>query len=80
MNEIPLSLSVQLGLNRINQSGTAFNPNVASLLMDFQASAGLSGIAALPPENGRSFKGYDLVKWSAAETPTLDVTPDDLWV
>lgn len=80
MNEIPLSLAVQLGLNRINQRGAAFNPNVASLLMDFQASAGLSGIAALPPENGRGFKGYDLVKWSAAETPTLDVTPDDLWV
>lgn len=80
MNEMPLSLAVQLSLNRINQRRTVFNPNMASLLMDFQASAGLSGVAALPTEDGRSAKGYDLVKWSAAKTPPPDVTLDDLWV
>lgn len=79
MKEMPLPLAVQLGISRINQRDTVFNPSVASLLMDFQASPGLSGVAALLPEDGRSFKGYDLVKWSAPETPSLEITANDLW-
>lgn len=74
-----LPLAVQFGLNRINQRGAVFTPNVASLLMDFQASPGLSGVAAFMPEEERSFKGYDLVKWSAPETPSLEITANDLW-
>lgn len=80
MNEMPLSLVLQLGINRINQHGTVFKPNVASLLMDFQVSSGLSGVVALPPENGQSRSGYDLVKLSAPAVPSLDVTLDELWV
>lgn len=79
MNEMPLPLAVKLGLNRINQRGAVFHPNAASLLMDFQASSSLSGVAALPTADGRTAKGYDLIKWSAAETPTLDISPDGLW-
>ena len=79
MNEMPLSLAVQLGLNRINHNGIVFNPNVTSLLIDFRVPSGLSGVVALPPENGQSRKGYELVKLSAPVTPTPDVTVDDLW-
>lgn len=80
MNEMPLAHAVPLGLNKINQRGPIFKPNMASLLMDFQASPGLSGVVALPPENGQSRNGYDLVKLSAPPVPSLDVTLDDLWV
>lgn len=80
MNELPLSLVMHLGIKRINERRSVFNPDETSLLMDFHMSSGLSGVAALLPEDGRSSsKGYDLVKWSAAETPALDVTLDDLW-
>lgn len=79
MNEMSLSVAVQLGVNRVNQHGAVFNPNVANLLTDFRASPGLGGVAALLPEDGRSRKGYDLVKWSAAETPSLEITANDLW-
>lgn len=79
MNEMSLPLAVQFGLNRINQRGAVFNPNVASLLMDFRPSPDLSGVAAFLPDEGRTLKGYDLVKWSAPETPSLEVTANDLW-
>lgn len=79
MNEMPLPLALQLGLNRINARGAVFKPNMASLLMDFQASPGLSGVAALPAERGQAAQGYELVKWSAAGRPTPNATLDDLW-
>lgn len=79
MKEIPLSFAVRRSLTQINQRGTVFRPNVATLIMDLQASAGLSGVAAFLPEDERSLKGYDLVRWSAANTPTPPITLDDLW-
>ncbi len=82
MNEMSLSLAVQLGIQKINRHGTSFKPNIASLLTDFRMSPGLSGVIALPPENERkgTQQGYELVKLSAPDVPSLDITVEDLWV
>lgn len=83
MNEMPLTLAVQLGLSRIHQSGTAFNPNMATLLMDLDASAGLGGVIAAPAEDPRShdfkFKGYDLVKFAPPKVPESPTLANDVW-
>ncbi len=82
MNEMPLSLAVQLGIQKINSHGIVFKPNMASLFSDFSLSSSASGVIALPLEKGlnKNRQGYDLVKLSAPDVPTLDITVDDLWV
>lgn len=44
-------------------------------------SSGTSGVLALPSANGQKInrQGYDLVKLSAPDAPSLEITVDDFW-
>ncbi len=79
MNEMPLSFAVQFGIKKINRHGTAFKPSMGRFIADLGMSPGTSGVIALPPERERH-QGYDLVKLSAPDVPSLEITVDDLWV
>ncbi len=83
MNEIPLFHAMHLGINKINQHGVAFKPDIACLLTDFNVSlAGTSGVMALLPaknEQEENHLGYDLLQFSVPEVPSLGLTVNDLW-
>lgn len=81
MNEIPLPLAVQLGVERMNQHGTAFAPDQVRLVAELGMSAGLSGVIALPPgrESGQPYGGYQLMKLAAPQTSAIEASVDDLW-
>jgi hypothetical protein len=83
MNEIPLFQAPHLGVNKLNQRGPGFKPDMACLFRYFDtSSAGTSGVIALltpanePTNNNR---GYDLVRLSTPEVPSLGATVDDIW-
>ena len=75
MNEkMPLSFAVQRGIRQINRRGVVFNPSIGRLITDLSLSPGLSGVIALPSD--KSHQGYSLVKLSAPEVPSLEITVD----
>ena len=78
MNEkMPLSFAVQRGIRQINRRGVVFNPSIGRLITDLRLSPGLSGVIALPSD--KSHQGYSLVKLSAPEVPSLEITVNDIW-
>ncbi|BBA34425.1 uncharacterized protein sS8_2473 [Methylocaldum marinum] len=81
MNQMSLSHAVHLGVEKINRAGTVFKPDTPRLVADFHMSSGTSGVIALSSESGHkvSRQGYELVKFSTPNVPTLEVTVDDIW-
>lgn len=75
--EMPLSFAVQRGIRQINRRGVVFNPSIGRLITDLRLSPGLSGVIALPSD--KSHQGYSLVKLSAPEVPSLEITVNDIW-
>ncbi len=81
MNQMPLSHAVYLGVDKMNRSGTAFKPDIPRLIADLRMSSGTSGIIAMPAEGVQKInrQGYELVKLSTPDVPSLEITVDDLW-
>lgn len=81
MNEMSLHHAVHHGVNRINQSGLFFKPDVEKLIADLSLSTGTSGTLALVPSKTHpivSRNGYELITLSQPRLPSLDITGDEL--
>jgi hypothetical protein len=81
VNEFPLSLAVQLGIDSVNAHGGDFNPHQTNLTADFYLSSGLGGIVALPAEhqNSNARRDYELVKLPVPPTSAAGISAADLW-
>lgn len=81
MNELPLPLAVQLGIDSINAHGGDFNPPQTNLVADFYLSSGLGGIVAISTERQKSSarRDYELVKLPVLPTQAEGVSVADLW-
>lgn len=81
LNELPLALAVQQGLNRINYGRTAFRPNVAMLLADLQVSSELSGVVVVPSRERTVLarRNYELAKFAAPAVPASPTLAIDAW-
>lgn len=78
MKEAGICHAIHEGLMDLKFCGTAFNPNIGSLMRALHHTTGYGGTIILPSSNE---KGFEIVKYSASETDIKDdgVTVDDLW-
>lgn len=81
MQKINLSHAIDIGIDKINQSGTVFTPYTPSIFTDLASSNGVSGVMIIPTnEDGRDPRKYEVLKLAPPEVPDkLMTTVDDIW-
>lgn len=81
MNELPLPLAVQLGIDSVNAHGGDFNPHQTKLVADFHLSSGPGGIVALQTDHQNSIarRDYELVKLPTPATSADGISATSLW-